>query len=209
MMNTIPGPAYRIITQRLVLRCWNPADATLLKDAIDASLEHLIPWMPWAKHEPVPLQAKIDLIRRWRGQFDLEQDFVYGVFDRVEENVLGGTGLHTRLGKDVREIGYWIHAGAIGQGFATELSAALTKVAFEVDKVERVEIHCDPRNVRSAAVPQKLGYALEATLRQRIRDTDGNLRDTMLWSLLAEEYPSSPSASAIIEAYDAIGRKIL
>ena len=46
------GPAYRIHTQRLVLRCWQPTDAPLLKAAIDASLEHLRPWLPWAQHEP-------------------------------------------------------------------------------------------------------------------------------------------------------------
>jgi hypothetical protein len=40
------GPAYRIHTHRLVLRCWQPTDAPLLKAAIDVNLEHLRPWMP-------------------------------------------------------------------------------------------------------------------------------------------------------------------
>ena len=209
MTDTIPGPAYRILTRRLVLRCWQPADAPLLKAAIDASIEHLLPWMPWAKGEPTSVQAKIILIRRWRGEFDLGQDFVYGVFNRQETQVLGGTGLHTRLGFNAREIGYWIHVAAIGQGYATELSAALTKTAFEIEKVDRVEIHCDPKNVRSAAIPRKLGYTLEAILRQRSRDTDGNLRDSMIWSLLANEYRASPSVAAVIEAYDGAGRRIM
>jgi len=39
-----PGPAYRIHTSRLVLRCWHPQDAPLLKAAIDTNLEHLRPW---------------------------------------------------------------------------------------------------------------------------------------------------------------------
>ncbi len=204
----INGPAYRVFTRRLLLRCWQPADAPLLKAAVDASLDHLLPWMPWAKYEPTDLQAKIERLRRFRGAFDLGDDFVYGVFDRQETRVLGGSGLHTRLGEKAREIGYWIHVDAVGQGFATELSAALTKVAFEIDHVERVEIHCDPRNLRSAAVPRKLGYTLDATLRQRLRDTNGNPRDVMIWSLLAAEYPHSPSAAAEIEAYDAAGRRI-
>jgi RimJ/RimL family protein N-acetyltransferase len=209
MPAVIPGPAYRIVTPRLILRCWNPPDALLLKEAVDASVEHLLPWMPWAKYEPTDLQTKINLIRKWRGEFDLGQDFVYGVFDLAEGRALGGAGLHTRLGSEAREIGYWIRTDSIGQGFATELSAALTKVAFDVDKVQRVEIHCDPRNVRSAAVPKKLGYTLEATLRQRVRDANDNLRDTMIWSLLAAEYPSSPSSAAALKAYDAAGQEIL
>jgi RimJ/RimL family protein N-acetyltransferase len=206
-MPEISRPAYRIVTRRLVLRCWQPADAPLLKEAVEASREHLLPWMPWAKDEPTDLQTKINLLRGFRGKFDLGQDFVYGVFNLEETQVLGGTGLHTRHGEKVREIGYWIHVNAIGQGLATELSAALTKVAFEVDQVEAVEIYCDAANVRSAAVPRKLGYTLDAT-RLRDRRPQG-LRTTLIWSLLAEEYPASPSASAAITAYDVIGRQIL
>ena len=215
MENTLPpsgdpaGPAYAIQTNRLLVRCWNPPDAPLLKAAIDASIEHLRPWMPWASIEPQPLQSKIDLLRRFRAEFDAGRDYVYGIFSRDETLVLGGTGLHTRAGERAREIGYWIHADYINQGFATEVAAALTKVAFEVDRVQRIEIHCDPANVRSAAVPRKLGYRLEGTLRRRARMADGSPRDTMIWTLFDDEYPATPAATAEIEALDAIGRRLM
>jgi len=41
------GPAYRIVTDRLVIRCYHPIDAPLLRDAVEASVEHLRPWMSW------------------------------------------------------------------------------------------------------------------------------------------------------------------
>lgn len=214
MKPKIPGPAYRIETERLVIRCWEPVDAALLKEAIDASREHLLPWMPWAKHEPTDLQTKIERLRQFRGNFDLGRDFVYGVFDLDETSVLGGTGLHTRIEKTApefaaREIGYWIHKDHINQGLATEVSAALTKVAFEIDGVDRLEIHCDPDNIRSAAVPRKLGYRHEATLARRLRTTAGEPRETMIWTLFAGDYPASPSAQVDLAAYDAIGRPII
>ena len=53
-------PPYRIETERLVLRCWDPRDAPLLKDAIDSSLDHLRPWMPWAREEPKPLEETLN-----------------------------------------------------------------------------------------------------------------------------------------------------
>jgi RimJ/RimL family protein N-acetyltransferase len=202
------GPAYRIHTPRLVIRCWNPTDAPLLKTAIDQSLDHLRPWMPWAQSEPEDLEQKIDRLRQFRGRFDLGQDFVYAIFNREETQVLGGAGLHTRVGEEAREIGYWIHKDYLKQGLATETSASLTKVAFEVDHVKRVEIHCDPHNVQSAAIPRKLGFTHEATLRQRDPSGDGRLLDRMIWTLLAEEYRSSAVASANIEAFDAAGRRI-
>ena len=203
------GPAYRIHTHRLVLRCWHPRDAPLLKAAIDANLEHLRPWMPWAQYGPEELQTKIERLRRWRGEFDLGHDFAYGLFNRAETQVLGSSGLHTRVGMGAREIGYWIHKNHINQGLATEATAALTKVAFVIEHTMRIEIHCDPHNLRSAAVPRKLGFCHEATLRQRIRTPDGRPRDTMIWTLLADEYPASPAAAAEIEAFDVIGRKLL
>jgi RimJ/RimL family protein N-acetyltransferase len=203
------GPAYRIHTQRLVLRCWHPQDAPLLTAAIAASLEHLRPWMLWAQYEPEDLQTKIERLRWRRGEFDLGQNFDYGIFNREETQVLGSIGLHTRVGPGAREIGYWIHQDHINQGLATEAAAALTKVAFVIDHVTRVEIHCDPGNVRSAAVPRKLGFCHEATLRHRTKTPDGQLRDTMIWTLLTDEYPRSPAAAAEIEAFDVLGRPLL
>lgn len=51
--------AYRIVTARLLVRCWDPADAALLNEAIAANLDHLRPWMPWAANAPVSLDEQI------------------------------------------------------------------------------------------------------------------------------------------------------
>ncbi|MGB7537591.1 MAG: GNAT family protein [Anaerolineales bacterium] len=209
MEKSASGPAYRIQTARLVVRCWDPKDAPLLKQAVDDNIDHLLPWMSWVRQEPETLQAKVERLRISRGKFDLGQDFGYGVFSPDESSVLGAAGLHMRLGEGAREIGYWIHRGHLNRGLATEVSAALVKVAFEVDGVDRVEIHCDPKNARSAAVPRKLGFTLEATLRRRLPVGEGNLRDTMIWSLFKADYSASPSAGAVIQAWDAAGRRIL
>ena len=67
-IHPVPGPAYRIQTPRLVIRCWQPADAPLLADAVTASLEHLRPWMPWVHAEPEELEAKVQRLRGFRAQ---------------------------------------------------------------------------------------------------------------------------------------------
>jgi RimJ/RimL family protein N-acetyltransferase len=203
------GPAYRVETTRLVVRCWQPADAPLLQAALEASWAHLTPWMPWARGEPIDLEGAIGLTRHWRGAFDLGQDFVYGVFSADETEVWGGSGLHTRVGEGAREIGYWIHVDQINRGLATELAGALTWVGFEVDGLRRVEIHCVPQNVRSAAVARKLGYVHEGTLRARVPDGEGEYRDSMIWTLLEDEYPSSLAARTEMTAFDVVGRRLL
>ncbi len=204
-----PGPAYRIVTERLVIRCYNPSDAPLSSASIRESLDHLQPWMPWPSEEGAELQNQINLLRSFRSAFDSGENFTYGIFNADETQLLGGTGLHPRLGPGALEIGYWVHKDFINQGIATETAAALTKVAFEVNEVARVEIHCDSVNVRSAAVPRKLGYTLDATLRQRDQQEDGSFHDEMIWSILKVEYPSSPAASVKLQAFDAMGRCIL
>ncbi|MFN2470584.1 MAG: GNAT family N-acetyltransferase [Gaiellaceae bacterium] len=202
-------PPYRVETERLVVRCWDPRDAPLLKEAVDSSLDHLRPWMPWAEHEPQPLAEKVQLLRRFRGQFDVGQDFVYGIFPADGSEVIGGSGLHTRVGSAAFEIGYWVRASRIGLGFATEASAARTRVAFEVCRVDRVEIRVDARNVRSLAVPRRLGFTEEATLRRRLPAGDAEMRDAVVFSLFAADFPASPAAGASLAAHDAAGARVL
>ena len=191
------GPAYRIVTPRLVVRCWEPRDASLLKEAIDSSLDHLRPWMPWAQHEPQTLAEKVELLREFRGQFDLGASSVYAIFDAGEERVLGGTGLHPRIGPDGLEIGYWVRADAVGQGHATEATAALTRVAFEVADVDRVEIRCAPANHASAAIPPKLGYELRES------------GDDLMFAIARSDFPGSPCSAAPLAAYDVVGEVLV
>src|SRR4051794_18902236 len=75
------GPAYRVVTPRLLIRCWTPYDAPKLQAAIDASLGELRRYMPWAQAEPEPIEQKQIRLRQFRGRFDLGEDFVYGIFD--------------------------------------------------------------------------------------------------------------------------------
>ncbi|HET6596878.1 MAG TPA: GNAT family protein [Anaerolineales bacterium] len=202
------NPAYRIETKRLVVRCYDPSDAPLLAESVSENVEHLRPWMPWAYSEPEPMEEKFQRLKRFRGLFDLGQDFVYGIFNPEETKLVGGTGLHTRLGDGELEIGYWIHKDYINQGLVTESTAALIKVAFELLRVHRIEIHMDAENAASAAIPRKLGFTHEGTLRGKLRFLD-NWRDTMIWGLLESEYPKSPSAEAEIKAFDADGQPVL
>lgn len=199
---------YKIQTPRLVIRCWQPGDAAAMKEAIDASLEHIRPWLPFAKDEPQTLEQKLGLIRKFRGNFDLDKDYTMGIFDAGDKLCLGGCGLHTRIGKGALEIGYWIRASHINQGLATEMAAALTRAAFDFHGVDRVEIHCDPANLASASVPRKLGYLHEATLKNRAKDSAGNPRDTMIWTMLRSMYEESALAKTEMTSWDVAGSVI-
>ncbi len=143
-------------TPRLVLRRWRVEDAPRLQEAVTANVEHLRPWMEWIAAEPMRLAEREALILGWEHGWLAGGDVIYGVW--AGDEVVGGTGLHRRLGPDGLEIGYWIHVDHLGLGYATELARALTATALAQPGVERVEIHHDEANVRSGRVPQRLGY---------------------------------------------------
>lgn len=175
-----------IQTPRLLLRCYRVSDAPLLKHAIDSSLDHLRPWMPWMLNEPSPLSVIEARLATFREQFIAGRDWVYGIFDPTETEVLGGTGLHPRIGPDALEIGYWLRADVTGRGLATEAISALTAAGFAAFAARRLEIRCDPRNVRSMGVPRRLGYRHEQTLVNVTVTPAGAPRDTMIWALEAD-----------------------
>jgi RimJ/RimL family protein N-acetyltransferase len=201
---------YRIETERLVLRCYEPDDAPLLKDAVDRSLDHLEEWMPWTPDQPEALDVVYERLREFRAQYDRDENWIMGVFSPDEGRCLGGTGLHpSREGDEGREIGYWIAADAIGLGYATELAAVLTRVGFELLGLERIVIRVDPANERSNRIPAKLGFAKEATLRRRLPQKQGSgLRDTNVWALFRDELAGSPCTTFGYAAFDALGRRL-
>jgi RimJ/RimL family protein N-acetyltransferase len=206
---TLKTPPYRIETERLVIRCYEPEDAPLLKAAVDSSIEHLLPWMPWARFEPQSVEDKMELCRMFRGQFDLDQNYVYGIFSRDETEQLGGSGFHKRANEGSLEIGYWVAASAIGRGIATEVTAVQTRAGFELAGLDRIDIQVDPANDRSLAIPRKLGFTEEGRLRRRLEaHENGPLRDSVIFSLLREELEGSRCLEYDYAGYDSVGNRL-
>lgn len=154
-------------TERLQLRRWHVEDAPLLSAAVEASVDHLRPWMWWAADEPVTPRARRDVLTSMMRDWETGGDVTYAVL--LGGEVIGSSGLHRRGGPEVLEIGYWIHVAHIGRGYATELAAGLTTAALTVAGVERVEIHHDRNNVRSEAIPKRLGF-------ERVGEQDDGIR---------------------------------
>lgn len=197
---------YRIETPRLVIRCLQPSDAQLMQTAISESLMHLRPWMPWALAEPLSMPSRVKVLRQFRSQFDSDQDYTFGVFNPQQNRLLGGSGLHRRREPQSLEIGYWMHVAETGKGLASEVSQALVQTAFAFHGVRWLEIRCDPANLASQAVPRKLGFSHEATLKQRDKTALGEPRDTMVWSLFKSDY--RPQSEITLHFFDATETEI-
>jgi RimJ/RimL family protein N-acetyltransferase len=173
-------PPERIELGDLVLRRERIGDEVLIARALESELEHLQPWMPWATPENASEPAQRQRLQKVEQTWNDGQDHSFLALDASEATLLGGFGLHRRIGPDAIEMGYWLSHRAVGNGYATRAARALTDAALALDDVARVEIHCDEANVRSAKIPQRLGYRLD-----RIEPDDveapGEIGRSMVW----------------------------
>ena len=158
-MQRLPPPT--LTDGRIVVRRFDLRDAVALDAAIVASVDHLRPWMAWAADEPLPLETKKTVIARAAQRWDAGEDFMYAITSADDDHtIIGGTGLHPRIGPGGLEIGYWVRADRTRCGVATAAARLLTAAALRLDGIDRVEIHHDRANFASAAVPRRLGFRL-------------------------------------------------
>jgi RimJ/RimL family protein N-acetyltransferase len=204
-----PAPR-RVETERLVIRPWEPSDAAAAGEAVDSSLDHLRAWLDWAWTGPDTLEEVAELFEEFEGWFEHGENFVYGVYASDGSRVIGGTGLHP-LAPGVLEIGYWVRLDAVGQGLATEMAAAMTRIAFDHCGAERAELHIEPANAASVRVADKLGYEFHGVLHDWLGPIRPGAprRDVGIHSLRRDTYPGSPAASAAVDAFDGAGLRVL
>jgi RimJ/RimL family protein N-acetyltransferase len=169
----------------ITVRPYHAEDAAALKEAVDESREHIRPWLPFADDHRTVAEAR-DWIVRAMAAWLVRDDLRLSVWETATERFLGGIGLHPRdWSIGFFEIGYWLRRTAEGQGHMAEAVRLLTDYAFAHLAAHRVEIRCDARNRRSAAVAERLGFVREAHLRGNLRATDGTIRDTLIYALTA------------------------
>jgi ribosomal-protein-serine acetyltransferase len=170
-------------TERLLIRMPKPGDGKAIFNAIQASVAELKPWMPFAQKEQSEQEVEIN-IREAYVKFLKREDLRLHIFLKDTGEFIASSGLH-RINWQVPkfEIGYWIDTRYSGNGYMTEAVQGITSFAFHELKARRVEIRCDSRNVKSRAIPERLGFTLEGVLKNDDISVDGNgLRDTCVYA---------------------------
>ena len=93
---------------------------------------------------------------------------------------------------DVVEIGWsWLAADAQRTAVNTEAKLLMLGHAFERWQVHRVTLKTDARNMRSRNAIERIGARFDGVLRCARPASDGGIRDTAAFSLLAEEWPAA------------------
>lgn len=178
----------------LELRRRRPAQAAALNAAILANLDHLRPWVPWADPAPTPADTVANC-EHAVAQWETDTGYSYVIQPSGDpDTVVGGCGLHARVGAGALEIGFWVARQFTGQGVATTLTRRLAEEALTLPGISRVEIHVDEANSASSAVPRKLGYRLER-VRERAPQSEAQSGRVEVW-VLGAPGPGGPADDA-------------
>ena len=146
--------------------------------------------MPWATPDGVSLATQHERLMGPATTWNSGSGYEYGIF-LPDGTLVGGCGLHRRIGPSALEIGYWVHVGHVRRGIATAAAGALTAEGFGLRGVERMEIRCDEANVASASVPPKLGYRLTGRLEHE-PEAPGEIGTRLIWVLYRREWRRVP-----------------
>jgi RimJ/RimL family protein N-acetyltransferase len=177
-------------SKRLTIRRPEPGDGQELNAAVLETWRDLREWMPWAMRRPTVEESE-EVVRKAHAQFVAREDLLLLLYLKGTGTLVGGSGLH-RIDWKVPafEIGYWCRERFQGKGYVTEAADAIAQFAFRELGARRVAIHCDAENERSARIPPRIGFTLEARLRNHRRHhLSGELRDTLVFSRTAPDPP--------------------
>jgi ribosomal-protein-serine acetyltransferase len=172
-------------TERLLLRKHQLKLATKMFAAVDGDRARLRQFLPWVDG----IRSSADetaYIRQTHQQWTACQMFDYGLFRQLDQQYLGNLGVHHIVWAHARcELGYWILGQYEGQGYMSEAVRGLEALLFS-QGFNRIEIRCSSLNLRSAAIPRRLGYVHEGTLRQACWEQK-QWRDTLIFARLAQD----------------------
>lgn len=111
----------------------------------------------------------------------------YGITVKGSDRVIGSCDFNHHHEDDVFEIGYMLHPDFWGRGYMTEAVSALIEIGFTLLNLHKVEIRCYGSNKQSQRVAEKLGFTLEASIRDR-KDIQGNRCHDLAYGLLKREW---------------------
>lgn len=153
--------------------------------AVDANRAHLRAWMPWVDGTRGPEDTRA-FVRSTMAQFGARNGLQLGIW---HEGAFAGTiGTHAvDWANRKTSIGYWLGAEFQGKGIMTRACKALVGHCFAAYGLNRVEIRCATGNLKSQAIPERLGFQREGVSEQSEWLYD-HFVDHVIFGMLAERW---------------------
>ncbi|HLC82635.1 MAG TPA: GNAT family protein [Bacteroidia bacterium] len=122
-----------------------------------------------------------------------QKEYPFIVFDKRIDQYVGSTRFYDiQLAQSTLQLGYtWYSKISQGTGLNAHCKFLLLQFAFEKINMERVEFRADNNNARSIAAMKGIGCTIEGVLRKNVIKMDGGRRDSIVLSILKDEWNES------------------
>jgi ribosomal-protein-serine acetyltransferase len=152
------------VSKEIELRPFTEENANEIFASVTRNFEHLRPFLHWVTPD-YSLEGVKEFIAQASKASAERKSESYGIF--YNHKLVGSIGfVNFNWNSKRMEIGYWIEKDFEGKGIVTKSCKALIDYAFDELLMNRIEIHCATENIRSRAIPERLGFQLEGVLRQ-------------------------------------------
>jgi len=173
------------IDDGLELRLLEERHAEAVFAVVDRNRAYLRQWLPWLDTVVSPDDIR-SFIKKSLNEFASGEGLTAGVWDQGQ--VIGAISYNfIDRSNRIARIGYWLAAERQGKGVMTKACRAMVDHAFNELGLNRVEIRCAPGNMKSCAIPQRLGFRQEGVQREAGWLYD-HFIDLVIYAMLASEW---------------------
>jgi ribosomal-protein-serine acetyltransferase len=174
------------------MRLMQVRDAEPMFAVVERNREYLRTWLPWvdATDSPAVIREFIrGAVEKYRAGLALNA----AVW--IDGGIAGSVGHHAidRANRST-SLGYWIDEAHQGKGIITRCCRVLLDYLFDEQALHRVEIRCGTGNLRSCAIPERLGFTREGVLREA-EWVSGRFVDLVVWGMLEDEWRARRATS--------------
>jgi ribosomal-protein-serine acetyltransferase len=187
----------------LCLKSLELKESEELLPLVDINRAYLREWLPWLDMTRT-IEEMIAFIDSAIRQQSSGLGFQAGIW--YQNQIIGVVGYHhLEWANRSTCIGYWLAEPFQRRGIMTKACRTLVEYAFEDWHLNRIEIRCAVGNVKSRAIPERLGFKSEGTLREAEWLYDHYV-DHIVYGMLANDWPAvrstqdAPQSAAFIHS---------
>ncbi|MBU1702862.1 GNAT family N-acetyltransferase [Patescibacteria group bacterium] len=180
-------PKIKLQTERLIIRDFAIKDwESVHKYGSDPAVVKHMPWGPNSQKETKEFikRAMKNQTQKPRTQYNL------AIILKATDQLIGGISLHTNNNPLTSEaaLGYVLNKDYWGNGIIPEASKTILNFGFKKCKLNRIFATCEPDNIRSKRVLEKIGMHFEGHLHGHMK-IKGKWRDSLLFAILKKRLP--------------------
>ena len=155
-----------------------------LFELVNDNRRHLREWLPF-----VDQMKSVEFSQNFvKGSMQRNKEGIEYAFVIIENNqIVGRVGVYKIDNQNkIGEIGYWLAEDIQGKGVITKSCQAMINFCFSELKLNRIEIKCGAKNVKSQSIPKRLNFTNEGIIRQG-ELIDDKFIDLYLYSLIKSD----------------------